>query len=175
MTGYELNKEFNESLGNFWQAKPQQIYRELDAMEINGWLISERVIQNEKPNKRVYTITAMGKAVFLDWLSSPEADIKNSMYGKNVFLMRLYFAGETNQEKALYLLQTFKEECLAGIQAMEDIKEVFVRDEAEAFYSHEQLKYMKLTALYGDIVRRARLEWVEKAIAILKNREENNE
>ena len=37
MTGYELDKEFKESLAYFWQAKPQQIYRELNC---NGtkWL-----------------------------------------------------------------------------------------------------------------------------------------
>ncbi|MDR2589569.1 MAG: PadR family transcriptional regulator, partial [Oscillospiraceae bacterium] len=73
MTGYDLDKEFKRSLGYFWYAKQQQIYRELDEMEIKGWLTSERVIQNEKPNKRVYSITEDGKTEFVDWLNSPES------------------------------------------------------------------------------------------------------
>jgi len=82
MTGYDLNREFAESLGHFWHVKSQQIYKELDTMEKSGWLVSERVMQSEKPNKRVYSITAKGKAEFIDWLSSPNFDIKNAMRGK---------------------------------------------------------------------------------------------
>jgi len=61
MTGYELDKAFKDSLSFFWQAKNSQIYRELDAMERCGWLTSERVIQNQKPNKRVYSIFFAGE------------------------------------------------------------------------------------------------------------------
>ena len=61
MTGYELDKFFKNSLNYFWQAKTSQIYRELKAMEDLGWLTSERVIQEDKPNKKVYSITAEGK------------------------------------------------------------------------------------------------------------------
>ena len=169
MTGYELNKEFKASLGNFWHATSQQIYKDLDSMEKNGWLISERVIQNEKPNKRVYSITAKGKAEFLDWLSSPEADIKDSMLVKNIILLRLFFAGETSDEQALKLLYSYREECLASVQKIDEIKKELIRE--EAVYTPEELKYPKLTVLHGDIIRQARLEWVEKAIAILENKE----
>jgi len=167
MTGYELNKEFNESLGNFWQVKSQQIYKELDAMEKSGWLISERIIQSEKPNKRVYSITVKGKEEFLIWLSSPELDIKTSMQAKNVFLMRLFFAGETNNEQALSFLHSFREECLAGIKKMDDVKEVIARDEID--YNHDIVKYWKLTALHGEMMLQTRLDWVDKAIAMLEN------
>lgn len=71
MTGYELDKIFRDSLSFFWQAKTSQIYRELDTMECHGWLTSERIIQNDKPNKRVYTITDSGKEELGNWLSMP--------------------------------------------------------------------------------------------------------
>ena len=73
-------------------------------MEQKGWLTSERVMQEEKPNKRVYTITAKGRAEFFDWLSSPGADMKNATRVKSAFFMRLFFAKETSREKALELL-----------------------------------------------------------------------
>lgn len=41
MTGYELSKEFDDSLGFFWQAQISQIYRELNTMEKCGWLKSK--------------------------------------------------------------------------------------------------------------------------------------
>ncbi|MCL2350821.1 MAG: PadR family transcriptional regulator, partial [Defluviitaleaceae bacterium] len=61
MTGYDLDKEFNASLGFFWPAQYSQIYAELDKMEKKGWLVSRRVVQEDKPNKRVYSLTAEGK------------------------------------------------------------------------------------------------------------------
>jgi len=169
MTGYELNKEFCESLGHFWHVRSQQIYKELDAMEKSGWLISERVIQSEKPNKRVYSLTAKGKAEFMDWLSSPKLDVKNAMRGKNAFLMRLGFAGETSAEQALDLLHSFREECLVNLQNMDDAQEVIARD--ESYLSHNIMKYWKLVALHGEIMHKARLEWVDKAIEMLESEE----
>ena len=76
MTGYEIVKDFENSLSYFWHATSQQIYKELDAMEKSGWLVSERIIQTEKPNKRVYSITPEGKAALLEWLSTPEEGVK---------------------------------------------------------------------------------------------------
>lgn len=87
MTGYELDKAFKESLSFFWQAQTSQIYRELDAMEQNGWLSSEYVIQKDKPNKRVYSITDTGKKELNNWLLSPQSDIAATMRIKNAFLM----------------------------------------------------------------------------------------
>ena len=165
MTGYELDKEFKESLAHFWQAKTSQIYRELDAMEKNGWLSSERVIQDEKPNKRVYSITDQGKAEFLDWLSSPGADIENATRVKSVFFMRLFFAGETSPEQALKLLYTYRDQCLIGMKEMDEVNELY--NQIESSYDPEEMKYAKLIMMHGEMMRKTRLAWVEKAIDIL--------
>ncbi|MCL2415912.1 MAG: PadR family transcriptional regulator [Defluviitaleaceae bacterium] len=172
MTGYELDKEFKESLAHFWQAKPQQIYRELNAMEKNGWLVSERVPQEDRPNRRVYTITDKGKAEFLDWLSSPNEDIQNATRVKSVFFMRLFFAGETSREQAFELLYAYREQCLADIRKMDLAKEQL--NQAVSLYDPDKSIYWKLIGIHGEMMRKTRLEWVEKAIAILKNEGENS-
>ena len=165
MTGYELDKEFKESLAHFWQAKPQQIYRELNAMEQNGWLISERVPQEEKPNRRVYTITGKGKSEFMDWLSSPGEDIENATRVKSVFFMRLFFAGETSREQALELLYAYRKQCLVGMEEMDTANGLFPQTESQ--YNPDEIQYWKLIMMHGEMMRKARLEWVEKAINIL--------
>ena len=167
MTGYELDKEFKETLAHFWQALPSQIYRELDTMEKKGWLVSERVVQEEKPNKRVYSITDKGKMEFMDWLSSSGADIENATRVKSVFFLRLFFAGETNREQALTLLNSYREQCLEGMKEMDNVNESF--EQSETQYDPEEIIYWKLIAMHGEMMRKTRLEWVEKAIAILKN------
>lgn len=170
MTGYELNKAFKDSLFSFWQAKASQIYRELDAMEGYGWLTSRRIIQSEKPNKRLYTITNRGKEALMDWLSAPEADIADAMRVKSAFLMRVFFAGETSKAQALDLLHAYREACLANCREMQAghdaiaTYETVVKDEKKS-------AYWKITLLYGEAFSQAGLQWVDQAIAILKEME----
>jgi len=166
MTGYELDKEFKESLDYFWQARGNQIYRELDLMEKNGWLTSERVIQAEKPNKRVYSITANGKKELLDWLSSPEADIANATNVKSAFLLRVFFAGETGKEKALELLRSFRDVCVASNTKIDEPIKKIAHEELNY---PEQAVYWNLTASYGAMMNQARIAWAEEAIAKLES------
>jgi len=166
-TGYELDKEFRETMQYIWQAKNSQIYNELDKMEQKGWLTSEYVIQTDKPNKRVYSITESGKAELLDWLAAPEEDVKNALTQKSAFLLRVLYAGYTNKEAALKLLRSFREVCLARKVEQEGIRVAIARDEPD--YDHEITLYWNLVALHGEIALQARIDWVEKAINIVES------
>lgn len=67
-SGYDLAKQFDVSVANFWSATPQQIYRELDRMESDG-LLAARILQQERrPNKRLFSITERGRAEVLDFV-----------------------------------------------------------------------------------------------------------
>lgn len=167
MTGYELDKVFKDSLSFFWQAKTSQIYRELDAMERQGWLASERVIQSDKPNKRVYSLTGSGKQEFLHWMAEPDSDINGAAYSKSAFLMRVFFAGELSAGQSLAMLRAYRDKCLASGLAMGEANNAAVKygtvvgDETKA-------RYWKITAIYGEMFYRMGIEWAEKAIAILE-------
>jgi len=166
-TGYELDKEFKETMKYIWQAKNSQIYNELDKMEQKGWLTSERIIQEDKPIKRVYSITASGKAELLDWLCAPEDDVNSALTQKNAFLLRVLLAGNTNKDAALKLLHSFRDVCLARKTEQEGIKMAIARDEPD--YDHTITMYWNLVALHGEIILQARLDWVENAINIVEN------
>jgi len=159
-------KEFDESLAYFWHATVQQMYRELDKMEQQGWLTSESIVQSDKPNKRVYTITNDGKNELITWLSNPEADIKKFMQGKNVFLMRLAFSGEVGDAQAIKLLEIFRDEYKKNMQRYDGVDDAIAHEEAAL--GQAAMKYWKLIALHGKIMRKARLDWVNQAINMLK-------
>jgi DNA-binding PadR family transcriptional regulator len=66
-SGYDLAKGFDGSVANYWMSTPQQLYRELDRLAADG-LIEARVVQQERrPNKRVYTLTAAGRAALREF------------------------------------------------------------------------------------------------------------
>jgi DNA-binding PadR family transcriptional regulator len=81
MTGYELAKTFDSSIGFFWKADHQQIYRELTRLRERGYVQGREVVQSGKPNKLVYTLTAEGKAALRHWATRPSApaSIKDDM------------------------------------------------------------------------------------------------
>ena len=170
MTGYELDKFFKHSLAHFWQAKTSQIYRELSAMEERGWLTSERIFQEEKPNKRVYSITDEGKAELVSWLTLPDPAIEGGV--KSTFLMRIFLSGEVGKENALKLLKEFRDTCTAFAPKLKQIQEEIALEEAE---HPKHAVYWKLTAMQGEISSKAGIEWADKAIEILEkfNEKEN--
>ena len=166
-TGYELDKEFKESLKYIWHAKSSQIYAELDNMERRGWLASERVIQEDKPNKRVYSITEQGREELMTWMMSYEDDVQNSLTGKNAFLFRVLLAGSLSNEQALKLLNLFREVCLARKSTQADIRGLIDQDKEK--YGSEQAHFFELVALHGEMMNQTRLAWIEKAINIVEN------
>lgn len=70
-SGYELVKDFNERIACYWQASQQQIYRELNRLEEQGWIAGERVIQTDRPNKKLYRITPTGLQALKEWVAQP--------------------------------------------------------------------------------------------------------
>ena len=60
-SGYDLAKQFDVTVANFWSATPQQLYRELEKMSADG-LVSARLVEQERrPNKRLYSLTERGR------------------------------------------------------------------------------------------------------------------
>src|SRR5882672_10254051 len=86
MTGYELAKTFDSSIGFFWRADHQQIYRELARLRDRGHIQGREVVQSGKPNKLVYTLTPEGRAALRHWAARPSSpsSIKDDL------LVRLY-------------------------------------------------------------------------------------
>ena len=70
-SGLELTRRFEKSLGFFWHATHQQIYRVLSRMEADGWVDVEVVEQEGRPDKRVHTPSAEGRRVLAEWLATP--------------------------------------------------------------------------------------------------------
>src|SRR3979411_2392911 len=86
MTGFELAKTFDASIGFFWKADHQQIYRELTRLRDRGHIQGREVVQSGKPNKLVYTLTSDGRAALRQWAARPSraSSIKDDL------LVRLY-------------------------------------------------------------------------------------
>jgi DNA-binding PadR family transcriptional regulator len=68
--GLELARRFDRSIGFFWSATHQQIYKVLRRMESDGWVTARVVGQSGRPEKREYSVTARGREALADWIAT---------------------------------------------------------------------------------------------------------
>ncbi|MGI5359624.1 PadR family transcriptional regulator [Streptomyces sp. CA-252508] len=61
-SGYQLAKAFDIGVANFWHALPQQLYAELTRLEKDGLVAGRQVVQESRPNKRLFRVTEAGQA-----------------------------------------------------------------------------------------------------------------
>lgn len=65
-TGWELNHDIEESVGNFWNVTRSQVYRELPRLADAGLVTAGPAgVRDQQP----YSITAKGRAEFRRWLA----------------------------------------------------------------------------------------------------------
>lgn len=157
MTGYELTKAFEDSLAFFWHAQMSQIYRELNAMEKEGWLTSRAVIQTDKPNKRVYSITESGRAELNDWLRRDLTE--GLMTTKNAFLMQLFFSAGKGKAETLAALKKARDGYHATIRKTEDIAGS-IQLYGEALQAGADPFYWEMTAQYGYAYYKMCYQWI---------------
>jgi DNA-binding PadR family transcriptional regulator len=70
-SGYELTKYFEQSIGFFWKASHQQIYRELTKLTDQGWIEAEEIAQTGRPDKKLYRLSALGQQQLTQWIATP--------------------------------------------------------------------------------------------------------
>lgn len=105
-TGYDLKKLITESETLYWSGSNNQIYRSLVQLHKEGLVTREIEYQEDNPARKIYTITANGRAALHTWLmSAPELpDLKN------YFLIRLMWAGTLAPAELDALLDQYEEE-----------------------------------------------------------------
>jgi DNA-binding PadR family transcriptional regulator len=121
LTGYELKHLMERSVGFFFGASYGSIYPALKDLEGAGLVRSRRVVQSERPNKKVYTITPEGEAYFRTALSdAPASDTLRSE-----FLMHLFFGHHHEPGRLLELVRRYREEHEQMIGRLKEVEEEF--------------------------------------------------
>jgi DNA-binding PadR family transcriptional regulator len=108
ITGYDLTKIFNDSVADFWSANQSQIYPELKKLVQSGLIEYEVVIQGEVLEKKLYSITAQGRAELKRWMLEDDPSLPQS---KDIFKLRMYFAEHLSKEQLLEKLLSRQKKC----------------------------------------------------------------
>ena len=73
LSGYDLSSRMRARVGFFWEARHSQIYPELARLEERGLVTHHVVEQVDRPDKKVYEVTALGLDALKEWATQPPA------------------------------------------------------------------------------------------------------
>lgn len=158
-SGYELAKRFDGSVGFFWKASHQQIYRELAKLEAQKWIGFQAVSQDGRPDKKLYHVTELGQKQLAEWIDRPceLAPLKDELLVK-------VFAGRVAPTAVVLELKRHR------ITHQERLA-VYKQIEKETFIDPSQLpleaKFPYLTLRQGIRYETEWLAWCDEALQML--------
>ena len=120
LTGYDIKKEVENSIGNFYRANYGRLYPALSKLTDKGFLTMREQMQGKRL-KKYYKTTEHGKQAFLEWLSSP-VDPNAS---RESHLAQIFFYGELPKELRDRRLQEYECFVRQTLQQLEQIGSMF--------------------------------------------------
>ncbi|MBK8030357.1 MAG: PadR family transcriptional regulator [Chloroflexi bacterium] len=168
LSGYDLKRIMDTSTANFWHADLSQIYKALKALEADGLISSAVQAQDDRPDRRLYTITEDGRADLRDWLEEPLAGTPPL---KETLLLKVFFSAQADRDHLLTQLVIQRElhrQALARYQGqtLTDIEQ----NAAFMGATPEDALFWDLTRRAGVLYEEMYLQWLDEAISRLKKR-----
>ncbi|MBC3918555.1 PadR family transcriptional regulator [Undibacterium sp. CY18W] len=159
-SGYDLARRFDKSIGYFWHATHQQIYRELARMETQGWVISKEV-EGGRAGKKLFDIQAAGREELKRWASENSIPMR----WRDDMMVKLRADAAIGP---LGLEEEFERRLQMHEQELQNYRNIEQRDFSNPQLSREaQLRYLILKA--GITFEQSRVQWTKEALQVLRN------
>jgi PadR family transcriptional regulator AphA len=158
MSGYDLKKAIDASVGYFWGPAKSGIYALLPRLVASGYATSREIAQSGRPDKRIYRITAAGRGALRSWIEDTPAPPDPD---RNPLLLKLFFGALTSPEVLSAQIRARREEAERLDQALYEFDREADPDEL----------YGALTRDWGHEYARAVERWARKAEAALAREE----
>ncbi len=169
MTGYNLKKIFDKSVSHVWSASLSQIYRELSALEKKGYVSSSIEKQEDRPDKKVYTITEEGRKAFQNWLTEFPENL--SFPKRDEFLLRIFFGSKIEVPQLINEFRRFtlqKNEYLKLLMHIEKNFSTYSRQIPISSPEKEEI-FWHFTIKLGIMQLETSINWAEECIKELEN------
>lgn len=166
-SGYQLAKIFDLSVSNFWHAVPQQLYSELAKLETEGLISGRQIIQHDRPNKRVYTVTPAGVDELERFAATPA---KPGIIRENLLVM-VQAVDHISARAVITQLEERATACAAKIELFEHTLEHLRGGlEEEEYLMSASSVGPYLTCLRGRRFEQENHEWLTRTARLLRAR-----
>ena len=164
MTGYEIKKFFDTSVAHFWNAELSQIYPALKGMESDGLVEMQVDVQDDRPNRKVYSITEDGRDELRRWLAQPAEPEQI----REPLLIKVFFGASLPKEDLVNILQNQVEQHRQYLRNLEQ-GGAMIGKFAGAIGLERDAVFWNLTIDAGMKICRAEMEWAQSAIETIQS------
>lgn len=166
-SGYQLAKAFDVGVANFWHALPQQLYAELAKLEKEGLVAGREVVQEARPNKRLFTVTDEGSAELQRFAATPS----KPSFIRDDLLVKVAAADSVDPVELISRL----DERAAASRAKVDLFDGLLRTMRgdlgeEEFLARGARIGLYLTCLRGRVFESENRDWCERTASVLRAR-----
>ncbi|MGW7438924.1 PadR family transcriptional regulator [Streptomyces sp. NPDC054849] len=166
-SGYELAKSFSIGVANFWHALPQQLYAELAKLEKEGLVEGRQVVQEGRPNKRLFQVTDAGR----DELEKFAAAASKPLVIRDDLLVKVQTADRIGSASVIEQLEERASAADAKIELLGKVARKMRGDlDEEEFLLRGERIGGYLTCLRGLAFEQGHRDWCRRSAAILRER-----
>lgn len=158
MSGYDLKKIFDLSIAHFWSATQSHIYKELEALEKNGFTNGKVIPQAGKPNRKEYSITDEGRVELRRWLTTPLP--LDPVRDAN--LIQIFFSHFSSNDEIIALLDNRMAQVRERIHTLRTEAQAAIDENAKSIGIERARQLWQLTLDYGIDYHEFELAWHEK-------------
>jgi DNA-binding PadR family transcriptional regulator len=156
MTGYELRRNIDMTLGHFWRESYGQIYPSLASLEADGLVTAEAT---GREGSRRYRITAAGRQRLHDWLDR----LGPSTPPRHTLLLQVFFGRQLGPGRIRELVEAERARAEQSLTTLTAIEHEVRTEEG---YELDR-PYWLLTLDHGRRSARAVIEWADAALVAL--------
>jgi PadR family transcriptional regulator AphA len=158
-TGYDITRAFDQGLGFFWAASHQQIYRDLKALADQGAVVFEHQEQAQRPDRKLYRLTDIGRAELRAWVDGPVQHRVNSE-----LLAKLLALEAVGRDSLLAMLARERADRERRLATYRDLEREHFSDPAAL---PDEEKMVRLALRRGILGEEDWLRWLDEAEAAL--------
>ena len=159
MSGYDLKKAVEQSVGNFWKESYGQLYPILKRLSEQGLVEKVDGAGGGKRARHVYSVTSDGRQALRRWLEEPT----EPQQLRNELLLKLFFGGRGDATWSRRQVERTRRRLVAELERYEAIHERLRREHAD----DADYEYWVITVRYGERDTRALIDWCDETLAVL--------
>lgn len=154
-SGYDLTKSAKKSVGHIWAPARSHLYAVLGRLARDGLASMRTVVQSDRPDKQLYTVTPAGRRALEAWLAEEPDD-------DDAFHLKVFYGGLLPRQKLIEHVGAYRDRLHERLELYDGISE------QNTNRGHDY--YHRLMLDYGYARARASLGWADEVLAKLRRK-----
>jgi PadR family transcriptional regulator, regulatory protein AphA len=154
-SGYDLAKLAARSVGHVWAPARSHLYAVLGRLARDGLATARTVVQSDRPDKQLYTITPAGEQALEAWLLADSED-------DDSFHLKVFYGALMPRMRLIEHIEAYRERLHERLDVYDAI------NETNTNRGHDY--YHRLMLDFGYARARASLAWADEVLRKLRRR-----